>query len=217
MKKMYFFGVFFVVAFTLFAQEVAIDMRYNVLRPEPSRDYFNWVSGSRRIQDSYDAVTGASAARSTREFDSIRYDSMTNRRYTLPRGIRHILLFPVSSRQYTDNFHLTVQEEGQKLRIRFIVSGTVYQIQTDDDKRIDLRTGCFLAENITERNSTVSPLRTRYVKPGGNANDISALDWDKVQWKPDTAVPNASRKYNGTLTAGYSNGVLTIKGNLIPE
>ncbi|MDR1317412.1 MAG: hypothetical protein LBK13_11125 [Spirochaetales bacterium] len=214
MKKTCFFSLFFVAVFALFTQEVIIDMRYNVLRPEPSRDYFNWASGNRRIQDSYNAVTGASAARSTREFDSIRFDTMTSRRYTLPRGIRHILLFPVSSRQYTDNFHLTVQEEGKKLRIRFIVYGTVYQIQTDDDKKIDIRTGCFLAENITERNSPVSPLRARYVKPGGNASDINALDWDKINFVPDTAAPEASRKYTGVLTAGYSNGVLTINGVL---
>jgi hypothetical protein len=123
-------------------------------------------------------------------------------------------LFPIASRRTTDDFHLTVQEEGQKLRIRFIVYGTVYQIQTDDDKKIDLRTGCFLAENITERNSLVSPLRARYVKPGGNANDMNALDWDKINLVPDTAAPNASRKCTGLLTAGYSNGVLTIKGVL---
>jgi hypothetical protein len=214
MKKIGFFSLFFVAAFALFAQELAIDMRYNVLRSEPSRDYFNWTSGNRRIQDSYDAVTGASVARSTREFDSVWYDAATSRRYTLPHGLRHLMLFPVTSRRTTDNFHLTVQEEGQTLRIRFIVYGTVYQIQTDTNKKIDLRTGCFLAENITERNSPVSPLRARYVKPGGNANDINALDWDKINFVPDTAAPNASRNYTGVLTAGYSNGVLTINGVL---
>ncbi|MDR1148108.1 MAG: hypothetical protein LBK66_05700 [Spirochaetaceae bacterium] len=214
MKKAWFFSLFFAAAFALSAEELIIDMRYNVLRSEPSRDYLNWTSGNRRIQDSYDAVTGASAARSTREFDSVWYDTAASRRYTLPQGIRHLLLFPVASRRTTDDFHLTVQEEGQKLRIRFIVYGTVYQIQTDDNKKIDLRTGCFLAENITERYAPVSPLRARYVKPGGNANDINALDWDKINLVPDTAAPNASRKYTGLLTAGYSGGVLTIKGVL---
>jgi hypothetical protein len=214
MKKAWFFSLFFVGAFALSAQELTIDMRYNVLRPEPSRDYFNWALGNRRIQDSYDTVTGASVARSTREFDSVWYDNRASRRYTLPHGIRHLLLFPLASRRTTDDFHLTVQEEGQKLRIRFIVYGTVYQIQTDDDKKIDLRTGCFLAENITERYAPSSPLRARYVKPGGNVNDINALDRDKINLVPDTADPNASRKYTGVLTAGYSNGVLTIKGVL---
>ncbi|MDR1482605.1 MAG: hypothetical protein LBI74_08270 [Synergistaceae bacterium] len=219
MKKICFCILFFVVAFMLTAQEVTarevtIDMRYNVLRPEPSRDYFNWISKNRSIQDSYDAVTGASAARSTREFDSIRFDTMTDRRYTLPRGIRHILLFPIASRQYTDNFHLIAQEEGERLRICFIVYGTVYQILTDDNKRIDIRTSCSLAEGITESNSLVSPLRTQYVKTGGNVNDINALDWEKINFVPDTADPNASRRYAGILTANYSEGVLTIKGVL---
>jgi hypothetical protein len=214
MKKTWFFSLFFATVFALSAQELTIDMRYNVLRSEPSRDYLNWASGNRGIQDSYDAVTGASVARSTREFDSIRYDSMTSRRYTMPAGIRHLLLFPLTSRRTADDFHLSVQEEGQKLRIRFIVYGTVYQIQTDDDKKIDLRTGCFLAENITERYAPVSPLRAQYVKPGGSANDINALNWDKINLVPDTAAPDASRTYTGFLTAGYSGGVLTIKGAL---
>ncbi|MDR1127555.1 MAG: hypothetical protein LBL06_05445 [Treponema sp.] len=215
MKKTWFFSLFIAAAFALSAQELTVDMRYNVLRSEPSRDYLNWTSGNKRVQDSYDAVTGASAARSTREFDSIRYDTMTSRRYTLPVGIRHLLLFPVTARRTADDFHLSVQEVGQKLRIRFIVYGTVYQIQTDDDKKIDLGAGCFMAENITERYSAVAPLKARYVKPGGNANDMNALDWDKINLVPDTAAPAASRKYTGFLTAGYSNGVLTINGVLI--
>jgi hypothetical protein len=216
MKKICFSMLFFAAAFTLFAQEVAIDMRYNVLRPEPSRDYFNWTLGHRRIQDSYDAVTGASAARSTREFDAVWFDAPATRRYTLPHGFRHLMLFPVAPQRYTDNFHLTVQEEGQRLRIRFMVYGAVYQILTDENKRIDMSAGCFLAENITESYALVSPLRARYVKPGGNASDINALDWEKVNFVPDTAAPNASRKYTGVLTVGYTNGVLTVKGVLNP-
>jgi hypothetical protein len=216
MKKICFIMLFFALASTLFAQEVTIDMRYNALRPEPSRDYFNWTFGNRRIQDSYDAVTGASAARSTREFDAVWYDTPASRRYTMPHGVRHLMLFPVAPQRYTDNFHLTVREEGQRLRIRFIVYGTAYQILTDENKNIDIRAGCFLAENITERSALVSPLRARYVKPGGNANDINALDWEKVNFVPDTAASNASRKYSGVLTAGYANGVLTIKGVLSP-
>jgi hypothetical protein len=214
MKKICFCIWLFAAAFTIFAQDVTIDMRYNVLRSEPSRDYFNWTFGNRRIQDSYDALTGASAARSTREFDAVWYDTQASRRYTLPHGFRHLMLFPVAPQRYTDNFHLTVQEEGRRLRIRFMVYGTVYQILTDDNKNIDIRADCFLAENITERYALVSPLRARYVKPGGNANDMNALDWEKVSFVPDTAAPNASRKYAGVLTADYTNGVLTVSGVL---
>jgi hypothetical protein len=214
MKNLLVFIMVSVIGFSAYAQEITISMRYNVLRSEPSQDYFNWAIGNRRINDSYDALSGASTARSTREFDTVRYDTLSTRRYTLPRGIRHLLLFPVASRQYTDNFNLTVHEEGQKLIIRFIVYGTVYQIQTDDDKKIDIRTGCSIAEGITESNSLVSPLRTRYVKPGADPGNINSIDWNKINWVPDTAVSNASRKYNGVLTAGYTNGILTLNGVL---
>jgi hypothetical protein len=217
MKKICFTLLFFTAVFALFAQDVTIDMRYNVLREDPSRDYFNWTFGNRRIQDSYDAVTGASRTRSTREFDAVWYDAPATRRYTLPHGLRHLMLFPVASPRYTDNFHLTVQEEGRRLRIRFMVYGTAYQILTDDNKNIDIRTGCFLAENITERFALVSPLRARYVKQGGNAGDMNALDWEKVTFVPDTADSAASRKYTGVLTAAYANGVLTVKGVLSQE
>jgi hypothetical protein len=157
MRKIGFSMLFWAAAFALFAQDVTIDMRYNALQPEPSRDYFNWTVGNRRIQDSYDAVTGASRARSTREFDAGWYDAPAARRYTLPHGLRHLMLFPVASPQYRDNFHLSVQEEGRRLRIRFIVYGTVYQILSDETNRIDMSAGCFLAENITERYALVSP------------------------------------------------------------
>ncbi|MDR1363874.1 MAG: hypothetical protein LBJ35_07510 [Spirochaetaceae bacterium] len=216
MKKICFIMLFFALGVLATAQEISIDFRYNVLQPEPSRDYFNWTFENKRIQDSYDATTGASRARSTREFDAARYDTMTSRRYTLPSGIRHLMMFPVAPQRYTDNFHLTVQEEGRRLRIRFIVYGTVYQILTDENKKIDVRNSCFFAENITESNSLISPLKARYVKPGGNANDINSLDWSKIEWKPDTADANSSRKYTGALTAGYTNGVLTVKGVLSP-
>jgi hypothetical protein len=214
MKKLFCFTVSLCLGFYAFAQNVTIDMRYNVIQSEPSRDYFNWSIGNKGIKDSYDAITGASAARSTREFDAVRYDTMTNRRYTMSRGIRHLLLFPVASRRYTDNFYLTVENVGKKLIIRFIVYGTVYQIQTDDNKKIDISNSCFLAENITESNSLVSAIRPQYVKTGANPNNMNALDWNKINLVPDIAVSNASRKYSGILTADYNNGVLTVNGIL---
>ncbi|AEF86527.1 hypothetical protein TREPR_2178 [Treponema primitia ZAS-2] len=217
MKKLFYVVLFAVIGFSIYAQEVTIDMRYNVLRSEPERDYFKWSIGNKHIDDAYDVLTGASKTHSTREFDAVRFDTSINRRYTLPRGIRHLMLFPVASRQYTDNFYLTVQEEGQKLIIRFIVYGTVYHIQTDDNKNINIENACFMAENITVNNTLVSVLRPQYVRPGADAKNMNAIDWNKITLIPDTAVTNASRKYSGTLTAGYNNGILIIKGVLTPR
>jgi hypothetical protein len=41
---------------------------------------------------------------------------------------------------------------------------------------------------------------------------MNALDWNwnKNNLVLDTAEPNVNRKYAGVLTAGYSNGVLTV-------
>ncbi|MDR2835635.1 MAG: hypothetical protein LBV69_05475 [Bacteroidales bacterium] len=217
MKKLLFFGTFLIIINSLaMTQEVAIDMRYNVLSSEPSKDYFNWSIGNKKINDSYDAVTGASIARSTREFDVVRYDSTTTKKYTIPVGVRHLLLFPVASRQYTDNFHLTVHEEGQKLIIRFIVYGTVYQIKTDDKKQIDIKNACFLARNITVSNTLSSQLKPQYAKTGADSTRIDSIDWNKITLVSDIADTNASRKYDGTLTIGYNNGILTVKGTLLP-
>jgi hypothetical protein len=90
MKKLFFIGIALLLgtAFSVTAQEVAIDMRYNVLRFEPARNYLNWSMGSRNIRDALDATTGASRVRSTRELDAVRYDSTTTRRYTVPVGLR---------------------------------------------------------------------------------------------------------------------------------
>jgi hypothetical protein len=111
-----------------------------------------------------------------------------------------------------------VIEEGQELVIRFILDGTLYQMRTDDRKRLDVRNAFFKAEGITATNALVPVnLKPEYILPGGTATDWNAIDWSKIQWRPDTSEVNASRKYNGILTAGYANGVLTVKGILKPE
>jgi hypothetical protein len=174
--------------------------------------------GNKNIKDSYDARTGASIARSTRELDDVRYDSMATRRYTIPVGLRQLLLFPICPTRYTDLFHLTVLEEGQKLVIRFILDGTLYQIRTDDRKQCDMRNAFSKSEGITVTNALVPVnLKPEYILPGGTATDWNAIDWSKIQWSPDIADASANRTYNGILTAGYANGVLTIKGTLIPQ
>jgi hypothetical protein len=108
MKKLFYFAFPLRLGFSGFAEDVTIDIRYNVLRPEPSPSYFNWSFGSRSIHDSYDAVTGTSVARSTREFEMVRYNSMKNRWYTMPIGFRQLLLFPISTRRWKDTFNLPV-------------------------------------------------------------------------------------------------------------
>ena len=219
MKKL-FLGIvlLFALLFGIFsatAQEVVIDFRYNVLRFEPARNYLNWSIGNKNIKDSLDATSGASRARSTGELDAFRYDQ--NRRYTIPVGLRQLLLFPICPTRYSDLFHLTVLEEGQKLVIRFILDGTLYQMRTDDRKQADMRNAFFKAEGITLTNAHVPVnLKPEYILPGGRATDWNSLDWSKVQWRPDTADANASRKYNGVLTAGYADGVLTLEGKLLP-
>ena len=220
MKKLFFIGLalLFGTIFSATAQEVAIDFRYNVLRFEPARNYLNWSIGSRNIKDSLDATSGASRARSTRELDAFRYDSMTSRRYTIPVGLRQLLLFPICPTRYTDLFHLTVLEEGQKLVIRFILDGTLYQMRTDDRKQLDVRSAFFKSEGVTITNALVPVnLKPEYILPGGTAADWNSLDWSKVQWKPDSAEANASRIYNGMLAVSYANGVLTIEGVLAPQ
>jgi hypothetical protein len=143
---------------------------------------------------------------------------MTTRRYTIPVGLRQLLLFPICPTRYTDLFHLTVLEEGQKLVIRFILDGTLYQMRTDDKKQIDIRNACSKAEGITVTNALAPVnLKPEYILSGGRSTDWNSLDWSKIQWRPDTAEANASRKYNGILTVGYVNGVLTVEGTLIPQ
>jgi hypothetical protein len=220
MKRPFFISIalLFGTAVAVTAQEAVIDFRYNVIQFEPARNYLNWSIGNKNTKDSYDARTGASIARSTRELDTVRYDSSATRRYTIPVGLRQLLLFPICPTRYTDLFHLTVLEEGQKLIIRFILDGTLYQIRTDDRRQIDIRNGFSKAEGITVTNALVPVnLKPEYILPGGRAADWNSVDWSKIQWRPDTAEANASRKYSGVLTVGYTNGVLTIKGTLTPQ
>jgi hypothetical protein len=164
-KKVWFFIAFFVVAGTLFAQEIAIDMRGDLLRSEPSRDYFSLIAGNKRVRDAYD-------------------------------------------------LRLAVQEEARRLRIRFIVYGTVYQTQTDENEKVDINAGCFLEERITESAALVSPLKSRYVKSDGNADGMNSLYWALIDFIPDTAASDVGRKYAGDLRDDYTDGVLPRKGEL---
>ncbi|MDR1216288.1 MAG: hypothetical protein LBK25_06375 [Treponema sp.] len=162
MKKSFFIGVSlaFVGGLLAVAQDVTIDMRYNALRPDPTRNYLNWSIGGRSIRDALDATTGASKMRSTRELEALRYDSPSTRRQSVPDALRQLLLFPICPERYTNLFHLTVLEEGQKLVIRFILDGTVYQIRTDEKKQIDLRNAFSKSPEIAVDNS-LSPVVLR--------------------------------------------------------
>jgi hypothetical protein len=73
-----------------------------------------------------------------------------------------------------------------------------------------------LVRDIAVSNTFSSQLRPQYVKTGADPTKMTSIDWSEITLVPAIAVTNTSRKYDGILTIGYNNGILTVKGALLP-
>lgn len=206
-------AVFTVSIFAATAQKATIDYRFNSLKDD-EKNYFNWSADGKNFKDGFDVKSGASKAKSTSEFNIVRYDT-TGKAKAVPGGLRSLVLYPVANRATAENDAFTVTAEAKKLVIRFVHRGTAYRITTDDKGVIDTSKSFEMAPGLADNVAGAFILKADYLKAGGDNTKMSDIDWTKVTFKPDTADDNATYKYNGTLNAAYSkDGILTVKGSL---
>jgi hypothetical protein len=179
-----------IVAVSACAQAVRIDYRMNIRAEDAAANYFNWSIANRNTNDAFDTATGASKAGSTAGFDAVRFDSVEARQAAIPGGLRGLLLFPVADWGTAVADKLQVGASGKQVIIRYIHRGNAYEIRTDANGKLNLLTGCKVVTGA----------------------DVNNPDWSKLV--ADTYSASASRHYEGSLDVAYTNGILTIKGNL---
>jgi hypothetical protein len=198
---------------------VKIDYRMNVAGHD-ANSYFNWSAKGVSVQDGFDAATGASKVKSTSRFDqAVTYDIPANAAkytgYTLPVGLRSLLLYPVAPDSVRSNDNLTVTANGKQLVIRYVHRDSAYEIATDTNGKLDVATGCKIARGVASTEDQHSfTLKPEFSKTGQASGDMKDFDWSKATLIPDVFSPNATRRYTGALDVALANNYLTIKGSL---
>jgi hypothetical protein len=198
--------------FAASAQRAVIDFRFNTVKDD-GKNYFNWSADGKSVKDGFDAASGASKAKSTSEFNIVRFDS-TGKKQAVPGGLRALVLFPVAASAIADGDAFTVKSLLKKVTITFVHRGTAYKITSNDKGTIDLASGFQIAKDVGVNLGGKFVLKDEFVKTGGNKNTMADLDWSKVILIPDTADVDADYKYAGVLDAAVKDGILTVKGSL---
>lgn len=195
----------------VFAQTAKIDFRFN-FQNDDGKNYLNWSADGKSVKDGFDAASGASKAKSTSEFNIVRFDS-TGKKQAVPAGLRALVLYPVSVYAISTGDAFTASSSGKKVTVTFIHRGTAYKITSDDNGRIDMMTG-FQTADVGANIGGKFVLKDEFLKAGGNKSSMNDIDWSKVTFTPDTAAADADYTYTGSLNSAVKNGVLTIKGSL---
>jgi hypothetical protein len=197
----------------LFAQNVTIDAKVNVLTSDTT-NYFNWTLGKKTVKDKLDAASGASVAKSTAEFNSVRYDTDDAKKAAIPVALRGFVLYPVADYKTLTDDALTVAEDGKALTVHFVHRGVAYELKTDKNGDFNVLTGAKFAKGLADNVGGEFVLKAEFTKAGGDPKKMSSLDWSKVTLVPDAKDPAATRWYEGTLRLELKKGILTAKGNL---
>ena len=196
-----------------FAQKATINLNYKVLTND-AKNSFVWSADGKTVKDGFDAESGASLAKSTSEFNVVRFDS-TGERLAVPAGLRGFVLFPVCTKAVAENDDLTVTSEGKAVTIRFVHRGTAYLITTDEKGKLDLATGFKKAEDLCDNVGGQFIVKDEYLAEGGDNTSMKSVDWSKVTFVEDVADPEADYTYNGVLTVSYKKDTVTMKGTLV--
>ena len=198
-------------ASAVFAQKATIDFRYN-MAAEDGKNFFNWSADGKSVKDTLDTATGASKAKSTTEFNVVRFDASGSKK-AIPATLRYMMLFPVAPRATAVGDNFAVSQNGKELTIRFIHRGNAFEAKTDAKGKLNMNS-FKMAAGVGENVGGKFVLKDEFVKAGGDKTKMADADWSKIKLEADLADADASYTYDGSLNASYKNNVLTIKGNL---
>jgi hypothetical protein len=216
MKKIasWLFGVslFAVAAFPVTAQKASINYRFNT-KTDDNKNYFDWSADGKTVKDGFDAASGASKAKSTTEFNIVRFDS-TGKKQAVPAGLRALMLYPVAAYSVAVDDALTAVADGKKVVITFVHRGTAYKITSDDKGKVSMSNSFLVAQGVGTNVGGKFMLKDEFLKTGGDKNNMADLDWSKVTLQSDTADTDADYTYTGLLDVAVNGGILTLKGDL---
>ena len=154
-------------------ETLKINFRLNT-KAQDKKNYLKWKTSSKKVKDSYDALSGASVSHSTGELLSVFRDG-NSKNLLAPKGLRAILLFAVSNPEYleSDNFIAEKGSDG-KIKISFTHRKIGYFIQTDEKGNLDLENGFFIAKTQDENQNTDFSDNTEDTDDFGQKGKISS-------------------------------------------
>lgn len=199
------------------AQNVKIAFRFNTASDD-GKNFVNWSAGDTRIKDTYDALSGASAAHSTAALSAVRYAGGTKK--AVPKGLYALLLYAVSPHSAAEKDAFAVCEEDGTFMIQFIHRSTAYRITAGGKGYIDILSGFQIAEDVCEKKDGVFVLKKDYVKDGGDPLKMTDCDWTKLSFTEDIPDPEADAWYTGALRTSLKENILSVNGKLkktVPE
>ena len=214
---------------TKYAKEfIKIDFFLDTKNENP-KNHFYWKTKKTLTKDSFDAVSGASKFHSTKKFrefsSTIPVD--TNSTLTpgklllLPKGLRSLLLFPVSKNNYIIGDFFEAKTENGKITVSFEHRGIKYKIESDENGIISVPKGFFILKTDSEKNpdeKKVGDTTEKSENPEQNtANEESneKSESEKIEYLPDLPDESLEITYVGKLKANLTeNGILTISGKL---
>lgn len=203
-------------------ETLKIDFRLNT-KTKDKKNYLKWKTSSKKVKDSYDAVSGASVSHSTGELLAVFRDG-NSKNLLAPKGLRAILLFAVSNPEYleSDNFIAEKGSDG-KIKISFTHRKTGYFIQTDEKGKLDLENGFFIANtNEEEQNTDFSDntedtdnSRKDSEQKGKNSGEKKTTnDTDSAD---NTEIPGNSEKMEISVPERFYSDQPNIKQNENPN
>ncbi|MBQ6779895.1 MAG: hypothetical protein IJP62_01545 [Treponema sp.] len=205
MKRLFFAAIILSLSLPTFATEtLRIDFRYN-LNADDGKNYLHWRTKDTKIKDSFDAVSGASKAMSTKQLREMQF---ADKKKLFPKGLYALLLFAVSPAEQAKIDSLTVTPQGKQLAISFMHRGNAYKITSDEKGRLNTNTSFSMAQGVATNSARVFTIKDTFLAPD------KTLDQTKLIFSEDVYDEGVAQIWNGKLKATCAGGILKISGTL---
>ncbi len=217
------------------AEKLSIAFRYNTVADD-GKNFLRWQTDDTKTSDRFDAVTGASVAKSTKLLRALQEP---DKKKAFPKGLYALLLFAVSPAAQAQSDGLTVEKDGARLTISFMHRGNAYRITTDEKGRLHTRTSFALAEHIADNTAGIFTIKPEFLPgasleppekaeapdgqtetaaqdgaPAAAETDGTRVAEEILPFVPDDYDESAPAIWDGTLKTAFADGVLTITGRL---
>ena len=186
-----------------------IDYRLNVAGTDEN-NYFHWKGNVRYMaaEDSYDAVSGASALGSTHLFMMYLYD--VEAKEAMSSGLRGLFLYGVNGAAAVANDKLEASKSSDgTITVQYVHRGTAFRFTTDKNGVLSLPDGKMESRKI----GTPQEIQAGFSTDG----TAKGVDYSTV-WKSDVvavgADPASMYFWDGDLQMALEGDILTISGVL---
>lgn len=197
------------------ADSLKIDFRMNIRNRDERNSLtltIEEASSETKTRDGFDAATGASMKRSTKTTRTLLFDQQ--KRQTMPKGLRALLLFPVSDFSLVGKDSLRVEHDAEnprKITVTFNHRGNFYRIESDGKGRLDTESSFSIAQGIMEQKNGVFVTKEEFLT---EQPESATPDMDKIEFTADKRSESAEKPYTGKLRIKEKDGILTISGKL---